>query len=410
MNNIFYIWPHDFRWKNNVLGQRLIMLDSLGLLKVLVRRSKWLPINLGLNIRISVHGLSARINEYVSITTYILSVIFFLSVKRVLGTISRSDIVYTNFEYSILIGIWAKEVLGMKWVADFFDDPRRGYFNASLRKAPKLRVIVEKNLLGIYRYFLKQADLVICNSPDFQRGLAPVLVSQFKVEKARMITVPGGVHEQYIESCLSDPELNKTAGNFLKEKGIEEKGYIYLVGHINSDVSGVHNVLRALRILLQEGFPYHVVLAGFCKPKELIWLQAVVERMGLSGYVHYLGVVEQPLSYVFMKNAGCCVCPYNTDGRSDYMTAYPIKLLEYLTVGAPTIAVQTPITEQIVIDFGSGELVPSSSEWNLVRLIKALHAKGFPGSQGVVPVAYRWMNINKTLRTALEKMVIEAQA
>jgi len=298
----------------------------------------------------------------------------------------------------------------MKWVADFFDDPRRGYFNAFLRKAPKLRVIGEKYLLGIYRYFLKRADLVICNSPDFERGLAPVLIRQFKVEKARMITVPGGVHEQYIESCLNDPKLNAIASSILKDRGIEKKRYIYLVGHINSDVSGVYNVLRALRILLQEGLPCHLVLAGFCKPKELIWLQTVVERMGLSGCVHYLGVVEQPLSYVFMKRAGCCVCPYNTEGRSDYMTAYPIKLLEYLTVGAPTITVQTPITEQIVKDFGSGELVPSSSEGNLVRLIKALHAKGFPGSQGVVPVAYRWMNINKTLRMALEKMVIEAQA
>jgi glycosyltransferase involved in cell wall biosynthesis len=408
MNRILYIWPHDFRWKNNVLGQRLVMLESLGVLDVLVRKSKWLPRNLDFNIRVSTFGLSAGINEYISIATFILSIIGVLSLKRLCRYINSSDVVYTNFEYSILIGIWAKEILGMKWVADFFDDPRRSYFNASMRNAPKLRVLGEKYLLGIYRYFLKRANLVICNSPDSERGLAPVLVKQFEVEEDIMITVPGGVHEQYITSCLNDPMLNQTASNLLKENGIEEQEYIYLVGHINSDVSGVSNVLKALGTLLQEGFHYHLVLAGFCKPRERIWLETVVEKMGLSRYVHYLGVVEQPLSYIFMKRAGLCICPYNTEGRDDYKTAYPIKLLEYLTVGAPTITIQTPITEQIVNDFGAGELMAASSESNIVRLIKAMNSKEFSRSQRVAPAVYRWMNINHTLRTALEKKVMAA--
>ncbi len=382
------------------------MLNSLGILNVLVRTSKWLPLNLDVNIRISAYGLSAQINEYISILTYIFSIIWVLSFKRVCGYVNPSDIVYTNYEYSILIGIWAKEVLGMKWVADFFDDPRRGYFNASLRKAPTFRVLGEKGLLGIYRCCLKRADLVICNSPDTHRGLAPILINHFKVQEDRMIAVPGGVHEEYIAFCLNDPGLNQAATNLLKEKGIAENEYIYVVGHINSDVSGVSNVLRALRVLLEEGFAYHLLLAGFCKPKQRIWLEKAVNAMQLSRHVHYLGVVEQPLSYNFMKRAGLCICPYNTDGRDDYKTAYPIKLLEYLTVGAPTITIQTPITEQIVNDFGAGELMPASSEFDLLRSIKALKSKGFSRSQGVVPGAYKWTNINNTLRTALEETLM----
>jgi glycosyltransferase involved in cell wall biosynthesis len=408
MNNIFYIWPHDFNWKNNVLGQRLIMLDSLGVLNVLSRKSKRLPINLGINIKINTYGLNSRTNEYLSIITYIFSIICMLSLKRFFGYIKCSDIVYTNFEYSILVGVWAKSALGLKWVADFFDDPRRGYFNASMRRAPRARVAIEKALLEISRYFLKKADLVICNAPDHGRGLAPVLTKQFMAHRDKLITVPGGVHEQYIRCCLNDPVLNEKADKLLKENGVEENQYLYLVGHINSDVSGVLNVLRALSVLLLEGFDYHLVLAGFCKPKELIWLETTLERMRLVGRVHYLGVVEQPLSYVLMKRSGFCICPYNTEGRDDYKTAYPIKLLEYLTVGAPTITVQTPITEQIVNDFGFGQLIPDSSECYIASFIKSMSAGGCSMSPVVPPVEYRWVHINNTLRMSLGKRVMGA--
>lgn len=409
MSNIYYIWPHDFRWKNNVLGQRLIMLDSVGTLHVLARRSKWLPMNLDFKINITLYGISSKVNEYISILTYIMSVLCFLTFKRLLGYISSSDVVYTNFEYSNIIGIWAKEILGMKWVADFFDDPRRGYFNAYLRSAPRWRVFLERTLLVLYRGFLHKADLIICNSPDSEIGLAPVLVKQFMVEKEKLLAVSGGVHDEYIKSCLEDPLLKQAARTLMKENGILGENYIYLVGHINSDVSGVHNVLKALRTLLREGIDYHLLLAGFCKRKEQVWLETVVQAMALSDRVHYAGVVDQRVSYLLMKEAGLCICPYNTEGRDDYLTAYPIKLLEYLTVGAPTITVQTPITEQIVNDFGSGELMPSSSEADLVHLIKALNSKDGSGSQGNVPVSYRWVNINKTLQKSLASRVLEAQ-
>ena len=406
MSNIFYVWPHDFRWKNNVLGQRLIMLHSLGALTVLVRRSKWLPSNLDLDIKTRSCGVSAHFNEYISIVTYIISVICFLSFRRLFGYISSGDVVYTNFEYSNVIGIWAKEILGLKWVADFFDDPRRGYFNASLRKASKWRVLLERHLLKIYRYFLKKADLVICNSPSLESGLATVLINQFMIEEKNIIAVPGGVHEGYITHCLNDPDLNEIGYSVLREYGLKDKDYIYIVGHINSDVSGIYNVLKAIKILVDEGSLYHLVLAGFCKHKELIWLRSVVNRMDLSDHVHYLGVVDQPLSYVLMKNARICICPYNTNGRDDYKTAYPIKLLEYLTVGVPTITMQTPITEQIVKDFGAGELISTSSGFNIVCSIRSLDSKERSSGPQSPPLAYRWRHINNLLRSSLERRVI----
>jgi glycosyltransferase involved in cell wall biosynthesis len=406
MNTIYYIWPHDFYWKNNVLGQRLIMLNPLGKLHVCARKSKRLPLNLGINVNISIYGLSSAANEHISLITYIFSIIINLTIKRLCGYITRSDIVYTNFEYSNIIGIWAKQVLRLKWVADFFDDPRKGYLNAILPRAPKWRVHLEKGLLRIYRCFLSKADLVICNSPDLQRGLAPVLLKQFMIDERKMVTVPAGVEQDYIAGCLKDPVLHQIACDLLQEKGIAEKGYIYIVGHFNSDVSGVDAVLKALRILLQEGFNYHLILAGFFKQKEQVWFESTVKARGLSHYVHYLGVVDQPLSYILMKKSGVCVCPYDTEGRDDFKVAYFIKLLEYLTTGASTISIKTPITCEIVNDFGAGELFSNACEGDIVDSLRGLKTKKVSLNSVKVPDKYKWSNINSILRDTMCRQVI----
>ena len=106
-----------------------------------------------------------------------------------------------------------------------------------------------------------------------------------------------------------------------------------------------------------------------------------------------------------MKNACVCVCTYNTVGREDYETAYPLKLLEYLTVGAPTITVETPVTKQIVNDFGTGVLISSASELEMTRSIKSLMTSGYGVSSAPVPAAYKWSIINNRLRSVLSKVI-----
>jgi glycosyltransferase involved in cell wall biosynthesis len=272
----------------------------------------------------------------------------------------------------MIIGIWSKYVLGMTWVADFFDDPRRGFFNASSRKLPMWRVIVERALLSLYRHFLKGADLVTCNAPDVETGLARVLSGEFRVDTRKLIAVPCGVDEEYIAACLRDPRLNEQASEILTVNGLKNRRYIYMVGHINSDVSGVDTLLQSVAALKNHSLEYHLLLAGICKPNQLVWLNSTIRQMNLSLHVHYLGEINQPLSYILIERAAVCVCSYKTKDREDYQTAYPIKLLEYLTVGVPTITVETPITRLIVSDFESGILVPSSSEREITESVKSL--------------------------------------
>jgi len=377
------------------------MLEPLGKLHLFMRRYKRLPQGLELDISTEYFGLNHKFNEYISLLTYIMLVLIQLTIKRVLKLVSSSNIVYTNYEYSNIIGIWAKHVLGMKWVADFFDDPRRGLLNASSRNFPRWRVMAERGLLSLYRRFLKDADLVICNAPDAESGLACVLRGEFRVDMEKLIAVPCGVDKEYVAACLRDVLLNEQACDLLRRNGLEGRKYIYMVGHINSDVSGVDSLLRAVRNLNDEGFDFHLLLAGVCKPKQLLWLNASMRAMNLSSHVHYLGEVNQPLSYILMRHSMICVCSYQTKDREDYQIAYPIKLLEYLTVGMPTITVETPITKLIVNDFKSGVLISTASEQEIANAIKSLVLYGDGGLSVAVPLAYRWNLINETLRTAL---------
>ena len=59
-NEIYYIWPHDFRWRNNVLSQRIIMLSSLGSVKVIHRKGKRLPVNLNCNYELVTLGIDSK--------------------------------------------------------------------------------------------------------------------------------------------------------------------------------------------------------------------------------------------------------------------------------------------------------------------------------------------------------------
>jgi glycosyltransferase involved in cell wall biosynthesis len=252
---------------------------------------------------------------------------------------------------------------------------------------------------------LKDADLVICNAPNAESGLARVLRSEFRVGMEKLIPVPCGVDKEYITTCLSDPLLNQQACDLLRSNELEGRKYIYMVGHINSDVSGVDSLLRAVSNLNNHGFDCHLLLAGICKPKQLAWLNTSICGMNLSSHVHYLGEINQPLSYVLMRHAMICVCSYKTKDREDYQTAYPVKLLEYLTVGMPTVTVETPITRLIVKDFESGVLISSSSEQELAQSIRSLYSTMASGLCAAVPFAYRWEVINGALRTALSKML-----
>jgi glycosyltransferase involved in cell wall biosynthesis len=409
MTDIYYLWPYDLYWKNNVLGQRLIMLHPLGNLRVCTRHFRRRPVDLGINVSISRYGLSLNTHDYLSLASYIISMIFHLSIMTISGSIKASDIIYTNFEYTNIIGIWAKKILGLKWVADFVDDPRKGYLNASLPRAPQWRVYFEILLIRIYQHFLREADLVICNAPDYQSGLAPILVKQFRVEEKKLVTVPGGVQDDYIAACLKDPKLNHIAHSLLQDKGITKKQYIYLVGHLNPNVTGVHSVIKALKILVDDGYKYHFILAGFFKHRDYLWFKETVCVMGLSEYVHYIGVVDQPLSYILMNMSGVCICPYDIRGREDFQVAYFLKLLEYITVGAPTITIQTPITLQIVNDFGIGDLIPCSCDKIIAERILTIMQRSASINTTKVPDKYKWYNINTTLSKALTSRVIECK-
>lgn len=381
------------------------MLNPMGRLMVPIRRGKRVPQNLDIPIENRRVGLNARINEYLSIASYFFHIILELSFKRLLGLLTDQDVIYTNFEYSGLVGLWGKEVLGMKWIADFFDDPRRGYLNAVSREASPWRVRVEKAVLSLYRRYLKDADLVVCNAPDRESGLAAVLRQRFRVPVERLVTVPGGVSPDYIEKCLSNPALMREVEAVLQERGLQNADYLYLVGYINSSVSGVRDLLRALKALHAEGIFCHLVLAGVCKPRELAWLRTSVRALNLESHVHYLGEVDQRLSYLLIRRAISCVCPYNINGREDYQTAYPIKLLEYLAIGAPTVTVETPVTRRIVTDFGRGELVPAGLEQALARAIKAIAGPGVKSQAKGAPAQYHWDLINKTLQREISRVV-----
>jgi len=402
-NEIYYIWPHDFRWRNNVLGQRIIMLSSLGSVKIIHRKGKRLPVNLNCNYELVSLGIDSKYSDYLSLLTYIAGCIYYLSSKKIFSKINKNTVIYTNFEYSIIVGIYSKKVLSMRWIADFFDDPHRNFLNVFHRGASKWRCMIEKSLLKIYKHFLIKADLVICNSPNLKIALGHDLLKAFNLDKTKMVAVPSGVCLEYLSTCIQDTSLNNAVSLMLKQKNVWNK-YIYFVGHLNRYTSGIYELLNAVELLKKRNINYHVILAGICKRKEKEWLNRLLNELNLQSTVNYIGIVDQRLSYMLMKRSAICICPYQTENRSDYETAYPIKLLEFLAIGVPTIAVETTVTRKIINDFGYGVLLPKCSVSNIVSGIELIANYDQSKKTEVrVPDTYRWENINRKLQKSIKK-------
>lgn len=377
------------------------MLSTLGMLKIIHRKGKRPPSDLNCNYEIITLGIDSKHNDLLSLLSYILSCICYFTLKRIVGEINKNTIVYTNFEYSIIVGIWSRTILRLRWIADFFDDPHRTFLNALYKGVSKLRYTIEHYLLKLYKQVLSRADVVICNSPNLRVGLGAILLKDFNLDKRKLIPVSSGVCVDYILSCTQDTDLNNSVSKILKDNKVSMQ-YIYIVGHFNRYTSGVYELLKAVEILREENMKFHVVLAGICKKEEKIWLDGVLSKLNLQTIVSYIGIVDQPLSYVLMKKAAICMCLYQTEQRPDYETAYPIKLLEYLTIGIPTISVSTTITKEIIKKFGYGVLIPKCSVTDIVSGVKAISKYERKKTAPCIPETYQWKNINRGLRASIQ--------
>lgn len=183
----------------------------------------------------------------------------------------------------------------------------------------------------IFKYGCKYADRIVVDSKQLAKDIAKYyLADESKIEVLYQ-TFPRTVGNKHKLHYLDDKDVN-IFRNKLPGKYIFYPAQLW--EHKNHK-----NLLRAMKLLLAEGFDIELILCGSRKDgDEQIF--SLINELGLEDKVNYLGYVADKFMFVLYRNAEALVMP-------TYFGPTNIPTLEAFRYGCPAIISDIPgVTEQ----------------------------------------------------------------
>ncbi len=292
------------------------------------------------------------------------------------------DSIYTfHSPFSIIEGFFLK-LLGLRWIVDIWDHPEQ-----IMEAGEKIlwRRLAVRASVSLARRFLKHADLVIC-------AIIPDALQNYHIEPGKILAVTNGVELEYVK-----PKESKRNGG---------KFNIFYVGPVHW-VRGIDVLLEAVDRVSGE-IPVKLTLAGRVYDDFRSWLNEFIAEHNLDGVVEILGEIEFKRVMNLMEKADVCVCLLADIETRRY--AYPIKVLQYLAMGKPVVATNTPGVAQFIEQGENGLLVSPDDPEGLAEAIlriyrdTALREKLERNARPSV-LQYDWSIINEKIDEALSALL-----
>ena len=182
------------------------------------------------------------------------------------------------------------------------------------------------------------------------------------------------------------------------------------VGYIGSflDWHGIDDLLDAAEIINGKSGGIEFLMVG---PHSDAIIESVSKR-GLGDVVRLVGPVPYDKVPSFVNACDILVAPYNTLGtsRSQKGIGSPLKVLEYMACGKPSIGSDLPQVADLIEDGKTGLLFPQGDARTLASSIMALaddpHYRQQLGEQALASVrsAYSWSGLAEQIGSILEEV------
>ena len=135
------------------------------------------------------------------------------------------------------------------------------------------------------------------------------------------------------------------------------------------DNRGLHETLTALRILKGRGLDVPLELAGGSRNyAESLLREACV--MGIRDQVKYLGILKKEETIAVQNSSSIGLVPHLPYGNN--LLAWPVKMLEFMSVGLPLVYSDLPGHAEIVADSGAGIAVDATKPESIADAIEFL--------------------------------------
>jgi glycosyltransferase involved in cell wall biosynthesis len=251
-------------------------------------------------------------------------------------------IVYTFQDTSACAGLIMRGT-GTRWVMDILDDPSLELRNAEQQgrryKAAALRL--RAHLIG---RMLRGGDLVITIGCAAGDPLPLMIRQRYQVDPARLLALPQAINAAGL-AAIERPPPHKTPS---------DKRTVFYVGWVSA-LRGVDTLIEAVDLLRGKGENIELRLAGTLKTGEIGLRDDIESRP----YIRYLGILPSVAVRDEILSADICCCPF--PDREELAPVQPVKLLEYLALGRPTVGSRTHGMASVIVHERSGLLVTPGS-------------------------------------------------
>ncbi len=176
--------------------------------------------------------------------------------------------------------------------------------------------------------------------------------------------VPGTEDKIQVVHCGIDPSEHCPAGR----TGIVRKPEILSIGQL-VEKKGFGYLLDCLKILAEEGVPFHCTIVGGGYLKER--LERKVFDYGLEHLVHMTGPVYQEVARSYLSIADIFVLACVVAGNGD-RDGIPVALMEAMATGIPVVATSVSGIPELVQHGETGLLVPERDAAALATALRQL--------------------------------------
>ena len=337
---IAYIWPQQLIERNRARYQRALNLSKEHELTLYVRGDKQINEEIADSVS-KIRRSPEAGNPYLEYALYYLTVIVCVSIARLTKQV---NVVHTFPGPSSLVGKFAKDVLGVKWVADILDDPAVE-LDAMDGRRPLPKYLGYRVHVGLLRRWLRAADAVFIIGWANNTGLPEKMIREYSIPQNRVIPIPNGV------------DLEGT-----KPQGISSSDGEFKVLYLGSiqALRGISTLIESIGTVVRSVPSVRLHLVGHTRTKQdKEAIEQELRSQGIRDQTVFTGErVPHTEALEEIESADVCILPL-TDTVENYNYTLPIKLFEYLALGNATVASDLVGVRQIIEDRENGILVQS---------------------------------------------------
>jgi len=240
----------------------------------------------------------------------------------------RFDVIHAHLHEGALIGLVLGRMFGLPVVFDF-----QGSLTAEMLDH---KFLSEKSrffapLLRLETWINRSAQAVLTSTSNAER----LLVEKFGCDPERVQTLPDSVNADVFRpaNTYAPGEL----ADLRRSLGIPEDRRLIVYLGLLAEHQGTSHLLRAMQLLVQQRPDVHLLLMGF--PGVPVY-QKLAQDLGVNDFVTFTGRIPYPDAPKYLALGDVAVAPKlsATEGAG--------KLLNYMAVGLPTVAYDTPVARE----------------------------------------------------------------